>query len=458
MKQIYKSLYRNDFKSFLVKAFHILLPSQIYLDNWHIDLILHCLDSIYKGNTQRLIVNIPPRYLKSLCISVMWPAWLLGRDPTTKIIVASYAQTISIKHSLDTRHVMSTDWYRELFPKTKFVFDQNEKHKFQTTAGGFRMAVSVGGALTGEGGDYLIVDDPHSPLKTFSEKDRNTTINWFDQVLMSRLNDKKKGSVIVVMHRLHTQDLTAHLLTKKKDWQHLSLPVHQDKQLIARICKKKYKRLAGSYLHESREGKKELEKVKMDLGNYAFYAQYMQQPFIMNSGFIKKQWLKYYQEYPKGESIIQSWDTAIKSNKDSDYSVGTSWVNYDGKFYLIDLIRGKWNYAELKRRVIDYSKQYNPELVLIEDKASGQQLIQELSDKLFIHGINNSINRTVRLMGVLSIIERGNLLFPVSASWLDELEHELLAFPYHSNDDQLDSIVQYLRWHLEHKRFIIRAF
>lgn len=456
--RFYQALLRTDFKSFLVKCFYTLLPDQTYLDNWHIDVIVDCLQSVELGKTRRMIINIPPRHLKSLCISVIWPAWLLGRNPNTKIIVASYAQTISVKHSLDTRQIMSSPWYKKLFPGTNFVADQNEKHKFQTTQGGFRMAVSVGSALTGEGGDFLIVDDPHNPVRVCYPTDRTNTINWFEQVLMSRLNDKKTGSIIIVMQRVHKDDLTSYLLEKKKGWGHICISVHQEEETLISFYGCNYHRKANSLLHPEREGRKEIDEIRRDLGSYAFNAQYQQKPLLLENGVIKPEWIQKYSSLPLdacAEPIIQSWDTAIKTKKGSDYSVMTSWIYSNGGFYLIDVCRGKWDYPDLKKKVVECYANSSPKFILIEDKSSGQQLLQDLKE-LPVKAISNSLSKSTRLFSVSSLFERRSVFFPSEASWVEDLEDELLSFPDGKHDDQVDSVVQYLDWYLENERFIMR--
>jgi hypothetical protein len=172
-----------------------------------------------------------------MCVSVAWPAWILGNQPTARIIVASYSRLLSEKHSLDTRCVMQSGWYKKLFPEVELSKDQNTKYKFQTVQRGYRIATSVGGTLTGEGGDFIIVDDPLSSAQALSETLRKRATNWFDQTLVTRLNDRKKGVIVLVMHRLHQEDLTGYLLYKPKNiWHHICLPmISKNKEIIYSI-------------------------------------------------------------------------------------------------------------------------------------------------------------------------------------------------------------------------------
>ncbi|MBM3618425.1 MAG: terminase, partial [Alphaproteobacteria bacterium] len=216
-------LLRNDFGMFLRKCFATLHPDRTLLANWHLELIGYYLEACAKGEIRRLIINIPPRSLKSIAISVAWPAFLLGHDPSRRIIGASYAASLSIKHSLDCRAIVQSAWYRRIFPDTVLSEVQNEKHKFATTRHGHRIATSVGGSITGEGGDILILDDPQNPAQAMAEATRHHAAEWFDQTFLSRLDDKRKGAIVVVMQRLHDDDLTGHLM-RKGGWEILDIP------------------------------------------------------------------------------------------------------------------------------------------------------------------------------------------------------------------------------------------
>ena len=211
-QRLLQAVLRNHFPSFVVKTFFTVSPGTKYLHNWHIDAIAEKLKQVMDGTITRLIINMPPRYLKSICVSVACPAWLLGKDPSKRIMVASYSQALSNKHSLDCRLLMNSQSYQDLFPWTRIAKGENQKSKFVTTKRGFRFATSTGGTATGEGGDILIVDDPQNPTKINSKSYRKNTIEWFEQTFISRLNNKKTGAIIIVMQRFHEEDLCGHLL------------------------------------------------------------------------------------------------------------------------------------------------------------------------------------------------------------------------------------------------------
>lgn len=292
-RRLAKLAAQTDFTSFLRMVVGTVSPGTRYQHNWHIEAIAAHLEACAKGDIRRLIINMPPRMLKSITVSVAWPAWLMGHDPKKRIMAASYAQSLSVKHSLDCRLLMQSAWYKSIFLQTELAHDQNEKDKFVTTKRGHRIATSVGGAATGEGGNILIVDDPLNPLQAQQRSMREAANQWFDHTFATRLDDKKRGAIVVVMQRLHADDLSGYLL-KKKGWELLSLPAIApiDMQIV-RGGFRKYRK-AGEVLHEAREDAQMLEEMKRDLGSANFNAQYQQAPLGDDEGMVKLGWFARY--------------------------------------------------------------------------------------------------------------------------------------------------------------------
>jgi hypothetical protein len=291
--QYQKQLIQRQFAAFLEKAFMTVSPGHAFLPNWHIDAIAAYLEACERGDIGRLIINMPPRMLKSITVSVAWPAWLLARQPHQRIMVASYAQSLSEKHSLDCRLIMQSPWYRRIFPATTIASGQNEKHKYVTTKRGHRMAVSVGGAATGEGGNILIVDDPLNPLQAMQQRARETANEWFRHTFVSRLDDKKKGAIIVVMQRLHEDDLTGTLL-KAGGWEHLNLPAIAEEDSRIACGHFSHARKTGDVLHPAREDRELLARVREELGSAHFAAQYQQQPHHTDQALVPLEWFTRY--------------------------------------------------------------------------------------------------------------------------------------------------------------------
>jgi predicted phage terminase large subunit-like protein len=360
----------------------------------------------------------------------------MGREPSKHLICVSYGQELSDKHARDTRNLMSTLFYRQIFPKTAISPDRKLVSDFATTAGGVRMATSVGGVLTGRGADIIIIDDPLKPDEAMSETRRTAINNWYDNSLLSRL---------------HQDDLVGHLL-EVDDWEVLSFPAiaEQKEEHVYEtpFGPRIYWRMPGDVLDASRESHETLLRVKQTLGEYNFSAQYQQEPIPVGGAMIKLEWLRYYDPatMPQFSYVFQSWDTANKSGELNDYSVCTTWGVYDGINYLLDVVRLRLNYPQLRRLVKEHKERYSAETVLIEDKASGTQLIQDLKNdgvyRIEPYMPPPATDKVLRLFSVSSHFERGKVLLPSSASWLDEYRRELLTFPGSKHDDQVDSTTQ----------------
>lgn len=294
---------KQSYPCFVEKVLATVSPGVTYLPNWHIDLIGAYLQACARGEITRLIINMPPRMLKSVTVSVAWPAWLMGHNPSSRIMVASYAQSLSTKHSLDTRLVMLSDWYRAVFPHTQISNDQNEKDKFVTTKRGHRIAVSVGGAATGEGGTVLIIDDPINPLHASQAHARAQVNAWFDHTFSSRLDDKKRGAIVLVMQRLHADDLSGYLMAKG-GWERLVLPAiatDDEHWSMGGVC---HRRQKGDALHPMREDSDAIKRAARELGSMHFSAQYQQQPVMAESAMLSLAWFKRFDVEPYVRSIL----------------------------------------------------------------------------------------------------------------------------------------------------------
>lgn len=443
-KLLLEAILRSDIKSFICKVFDTINPGISISNAWYIDLMADYLEEVIKGKHKRLIINIPPRCLKSICISVALPAWMLGADPSKRIIVASYSQALSTKHSLDCRAIMQTKWYKELFPHTILSTTCNTKTKFMTSKYGFRLATSVGGSITGEGADILIVDDPHNPTFIHSDKLRTKTYNWFEQTFTSRLNDQNKGAIIVVMQRLHEKDLSSYL-QKKQNWKLLKIPAisKHDQEFIS--SKKSYIFKKDTSIDPLRLPLTLLDKLKQEIGIANFKAQYLQEPEKATCGMLKKSEIKFYEDLPTFEAIYQSWDTAIKVNHSSDYSVCTTWGVYQNRYYLIDLLSDKLEYSYLKDAMIRLARKWQPKMILIEDKASGQSLIQDLKLANF-HNIlpkKPKTDKITRFASILPFFTLEQIFLPKESTWTSEIIQQITSFPDTTHDDIVDSISQF---------------
>jgi predicted phage terminase large subunit-like protein len=453
INQSYIKLLRSDYLSYLQKVFYTLNPNTKFIDNWHLQAIAEYLQAMQNGEIKRLIINIPPRSLKSIAITVGWSGFLLGHNPSCKIITASYSNNISLKHATDVRNLINMSWHKAAFPALKIMAGQNEKHKFLTTKQGFRLSTSIGGSLTGEGGDVIIVDDPQNPMWAASNLMRSKANEWFDKTLMSRLNDKKQGLILVVMQRLHPDDLSGHLL-ERGGFEHLILPAIAEGKLHIKIGNLDKIMQTGELLQPEREDMNVLSELRLNLGEAAFQAQYQQAPINEAGNMIKREWLKF-GEIGEHAMIIQSWDTAIKTGASNDRSSCITIAHDNNNYYILDAVAIRADFPTLKCEIINQADRWQPQAILIEDKASGGSMLQELrqTTNLALIAINPKGDKVQRLARISPLFEAGRIIMPSKAIWLQELEAELLGFPTSKHDDMVDSLTQGIEW-LRHNQAI----
>jgi predicted phage terminase large subunit-like protein len=446
------ALLRQDFHSFLMKAFHSLNPGETFLPSWHLRALCWHLELVRQGKIRRLKIEVPPRSLKSVSASVAFPAFLLGHDPTRKIITASYSADLAAKHAADCRAIIQSAWYRQLFPGTRISPSKNQESNYETTQRGYRYATSIGGTLTGRGGDILIIDDPLKPEDAMSEARREAVNGWFTRTALSRLNNKAINAIILVQQRLHMDDLAGHV-DDLDDWIVLRLPAIAEEDTTIPIGPGMvHERKAGDVLHPAREPLAVLESLKRALGAATFSAQYQQCPVPADGEVVSWRWFQRYDEPPptRQMTIHQSWDTASKSDEHHDYSVCTTWGAIDDSLYLLDVDRDRRDFPSLKRRIVELALEWKTSSILIEDKGSGTSLIQQLRSEH--HGIPWPMafvpkeDKLTRLHAQSARIEAGHVFLPERAPWLEEFRTEFAAFPQGRHDDQVDSTSQFLVW------------
>jgi predicted phage terminase large subunit-like protein len=444
------ALLRSDFNSFLYRCMLTLNPGAAFMPNWHIEAIAYQLQRVREGEATRLIINLPPRYLKSLTVSVIFPAFLLGHNPRLKIFGISYGTELSAKHAADFRAIVESDWYRRAFPNMQ-ISRAAESDVF-TKKRGFRRSTSVNAALTGLGGDIFIIDDPQKPVDAQSETLRNGVTQWFSNTLRSRLDNKERGIIIVVMQRVHLLDLTGYLTEHSDEWHVLSLPaIAEVDEQVAIGPGKFYHRRAGEALHPAYESLATLEKLRNEVGFDVFAAQWQQSPVPPGGAMIRKLWLRYYDQLPERTyetKIIQSWDTAAKNGAQNDWSVCTTWLIHKKHFYLLQVTRGRYEYPQLRAAAIAQAERYKPDTILIEEASTGIALAQELRQggMFAVRPIPVERDKIGRLYVQQAKFEAGLVLFPRAAPFLAALEAELLTFPQGKTDDQVDSISQALAY------------
>ena len=455
-------IYRQDLLSFIHRSFLELNPAQTFEPNWHLELIAQSLEDVAFGNCKRLIINVPPRHLKSHSASIAFPAWFLGHFPEKQVACVSYAQELSDNLARNSRRLMNSAFYQALF-KTRISRNRDTVADFETNEGGLRFSTSITGGFTGRGADVIVIDDPLKTGEAPSDTQRKGVNEWYSNTLRSRLNKQEEGAIIIIMQRLHVDDLVAHV-QKTDSWTVLSFAAIAEQDSSYRIrnpyqtyC---FRRKEGDVLQPSRAPRHVLQSIRESMTEYNFAAQYQQNPQPPGGNIVKRDWLKFYtpEEKPANfGTILRSWDTAVKDSDVASYSACTTWGIKDGKAYLLHAFRDKLEFPNLKKTVTTLADRHNATVVLVEDKASGASLIQQLRSDGFSRVHPAPVldgDKQTRLRAQTAKIENGSVLFPtVTSDWLDVYLNELLSFPSVHFDDQVDSTVYALAWVGENPRW-----
>ena len=449
-RSIAKAILRSDLYSYVQVIFPIVSPGDTFLRNWHLEAVTYALAQVLRGETKRLIITVPPRSLKSICASVALPAFALGHDPTQRIICASYSENLARKHANDFRAVMRSQIYHELFPRCRISSAKDTELEVMTTERGYRYATSVGGTLTGRGGNLLIIDDPMKPQDAQSDLARDNLKDWYAKTLLSRLDSKVNDAIIVVMQRLHVDDLVGHLL-EQGGWSQLNLPAIAEVEQIVPIGPgRSHHRQPGEALHPEREPRSILEELRRSMGSLDFSAQYQQEPVPPGGNLIKWSWLTLYDDPPdlqQGDQLIVSWDTAMSAGELSNYSACVVLQVREGAVCILDVVRERLEFPDLRRRAIEIDRRWrsvtNNYALLIENKGSGMSLIQDLNrEGIRAIPVKPDKEKILRMNAHTAKIEAGYVHVPRRALWLEEFRRELMAFPASKYNDQVDALSQ----------------
>jgi len=448
--RIVEAVCRTDFVSFFRKCFDTLMPHAVLLTNWHIYAMAFKFEQVRHGKIKRLIINVPPRSLKSTMM-VAFAAFLLGLDPTLRIIVVTYGSDLSIKFTNDLRALLNAPWYQRLFSGTRISPHKNTETEVQTTDNGFFLATSIDGALTGRGGDIVFVDDPLKPMDALSDVKRERVNIWFNSTLLSRLDNKQTGRIVLLMQRLHKNDLAGTLQRSSGDWTTLALPAISEREERIQISDTEYHmRRVREVLHADREPRDVLDQIRRQIGTELFAAQFQQSPLHPDSLVMNQGWIQRYDQLPTrtyNSKIIQSLDTASKDGELNDYSVCVTLLYDAGRYYVFDVLRDRLLYPVLRERAIAYGRVHQADTILVEDAGVGIPLVIELKNaRLPAVAVKPQLNKKMRMAVQLEKFKSGAVLLPRQAPWLATFEAELFAFPYSRHDDQIDALSQALAY------------
>ena len=446
---------RRSLKFFIKGAWDTIEPNRFYNDNWHIDAISDHLQAVVNGDIKRLIINIPPRHMKSISVSVALPAWTWTFDPSRKFLFSSYALMLSIRDSVKCRRLIDSQWYKTHFGDSfSLTTDQNQKQRFENNKTGQRIATSVDGALTGEGGDIIVVDDPHNVREAESGTVREGVLDWWDQAMQTRLNEPKNGAFIIIMQRVHENDLTGHILANEyKDWDHLCLPARYEanhptpvKSTLGFIDPRKKE---DELLWAERIDEKTLNNLEKSLGSYGASGQLQQRPMPKGGGILKAEWWTPWdnEKLPDIDYVIQSYDTAFSVKEKSSYSARTTWgvFKQNGLYnaIVIDVWYDRVSYPDLRKIAQQAYEDYEPDAVLIEKKASGQSLLQDLRMAgVPVLEYNPDRDKEARAHASSALLEDGRIFYPSNRKWAKNLIDICSVFPAGDNDDIVDTCTQ----------------
>lgn len=468
-------LVRSDLSMMVRKSLQTVDPAAEYSHNWHIDLICDYLLAVTNLEIKRLIINVPPRTLKSVCVNVAWPAFLLGHDPTERILSGSVATRLANKMSMDTRTVMQSAWFQRAFPECQLAKDQNEKTEFKTTKQGLRRAVSVGSKVIGEGGNRLIVDDPHDPEGAESDAQRITALDWYDTAFSTRMNDPKKATMVIIMQRLHTEDLTGHLM-EKGGYEQLIIPAEAEEKTIidfGRFKENPIVREVGDMLHPDRMPEWYIQERKTTLGSYGYAGQFQQTPQPKGGGMLKVEWIKHHKGATgEGMNIAILGDKAgakvSANNPDPDYTafmvVG---LGADRNYYILDIVRDRLNLTERWKTLLGLHKRWTvndvpPQFVGYE-KIGADSDIEFFNNEMMRENYNfhiepmnasKPLQKEVRIEKLVPLFEARRVYLPSYGFIKTDtegfprdlvksfVEEEYKPFPVAKHDDMLDTLAQ----------------
>lgn len=453
-------------------AWTIIEPGNEFLEGWHHDLVGEYLEAVTAGEITRLIVNHPPRYMKSINVSVMWPCWSWTRRPELRFMFSSYSQSLATKHSLDRRSILLSDWFLQRWgDRFSLASDQNVKTEFLNDRRGHMIATSFKGTATGKGGDVLVIDDPLDPEQAHSAVERERVNRTFDLKFSTRLDDKRTGAIVLVMQRLHEDDLTGHLLAQG-GWDHLCLRglAEADERHLFPRSGREVIRLAGHALWPEKEPLEIVEAQHVQMGSYGFSGQYQQRPTPSEGGILKRAWWRYYPpewlerfEGPPLRALVASWDTALKEKTTSDFTVGTLWGLAGASRYLLRRYRQRASFPDTRTAIADMARWAGerfagvPLTTVIELTANGPELVASLRQELpSVIGVTVDRDKVSRAHAVSPQLEAGSVYVPGAGSgsggydttltppWVQELIEECAGFPNLAHDDQVDSLTQAL--------------
>ena len=409
-----------------------------FIGGYHSTIMAKKFEEIANGTLKRLIINMPPRHGKSEFSSFLFPAWLMGKKPKTKIIQATHTAELSYRFGRKMRNLMNDEEYRKIFKDVSLRADSKASGRWDTNHGGEYFGAGTGGAITGRGADLLIIDDPHSE-QNLTETSFDNAFEWYMSGPRQRL--QPGGAIVVIMTRWSERDLTARLMrqqaeAKADQWEVIEFPAIMP---------------SGKPIWPEYWDKEELEKIKANLPTMSWEAQYQQNPTSEEGAIIKREWWKKWtkEKIPELVHVIQSYDTAFSKKETADFSAISTWgifqtANYKDNIILLDCQKDRWEFPQLKKIAFEQYKYWDPDTIVVEAKASGMPLIQELRQKgipVMSYSPSKGHDKMTRVNSIAPVFESGMVWAP-DKKFAEEMIEECAAFPYGEHDDLVDSMTQ----------------
>lgn len=458
LEGLHAALARRRLRHFVEFAWNWIEPRE-YRHNWHIDAICEHLEAVTRGEIKRLLINIPPRCGKSLIFAVFWPVWtwlqdvIYGDDgeqiptcgPGARFLYASYSERLSLRDSLRCRTIIKHPNFKRHYPDLRTNRYQDTKIRFDIEGGGYRVATSVGGLATGEGGDIIGVDDPHNVKQAESDTVREETVRWFAEVLPTRFNDPKRGALAVIMQRVHERDVSGFILEKDLGYTHLCLPMRYERNHPF-VCPADIRTEEGELLWPDHMGEAEVANIEKPLGSYQAAGQLQQRPAPREGGMFQRHWFKIVTELPERRVAVRAWDIAGSVSKyDPDWTVGVLMSRCDqGYFWIEDVVRFRATSHEVDRQMracalLDGKKTRVtvPQDPGVAGKNHAQHMIRNLAG-FYVKAIRPTGEKEVRARAFAAQCEVGNVRL-LRAPWNNEFLNELCSFPNGRFDDQVDA-------------------
>ena len=442
---------RRSLYMFIKEAWSSVEPSRPFKSNWHISAICDHLEAQYRGEIPELVINVPPGNCKSMSCTVMGPVWRWATAPGDRFLCFSYSSDLALEHSRLRRLLIQSAWFQERYGKT-FRLVKTGIELFTNSAQGMMIATSVGGMATGLGGEHNIGDDLLNPAQAASAADLATCERFVRHTMGSRLRDKKGGTNLIVMQRLHERDPAGLLI--EMGYELLLLPAEYDPKRSKVTCLgwKDPRTKDGELLWPEHEGPEQIAKQKELMGPQEYARQYQQVAVRDGGNYLKLEWWKYYDEKKlRYQQIVQSIDGALKDKQTNDYSVITAFGVQETGYDILDMWRKKVETPELEVAIVAAFDKWKPNLILGEDASGLSGVMQSLQRKSRLPIVpippKNVANRKIEAVNsITGMVEAGRVYLPRRAEWLADFLNETSAFPLAPHDDIVDTLTQFLNW------------